>query len=120
MVLPYVSEQFMAYRPAHTVEHDQEHAIPGLHHRTHNMCQDVLNEEHVGRHCPALRPIAQCRGEGLIHGRTSGTDGVLEPSVDFRQRRHIFTANERFTRPINKSQVIAITTRQMAYPTTSE
>src|SRR5215813_14747104 len=110
----------MAYWPAHTVEHDQEHAVPGLHHRTHNMRQDVLNEEYVGRHCPALCPIAQCCSEGLIHGHTSGTDSVLEQSVDLRQRRHIFTADERFTRPINKSQVIAITTCQMAHPATSE
>ena len=36
------------------------------------------------------------------------------------KRPHIFTADERFTRPINKSQVIAITTCQMAYPATSE
>src|SRR5262245_45717017 len=110
----------MAYWPAHTVEHDQEHAVPGLHYRTHHLRQDVLNEEHVSRHCPALRPIAQYRGEGLIHGRTSGTDGVLEQSVDFRQRRYIFTADERFTRPINKSQVIAITPGQMAHPATGE
>src|SRR5215813_9485786 len=110
----------MAYRPAHTIEYNQKHMVPGLHHRTHNMRQDVLNEEHVGRHCPALGPIAQCRGEGLIHGRTSSTDGVLEQSVDLRQCRHIFTADEGFTRPINKSQVITITTCQMAYPATSE
>src|SRR5437867_6110823 len=110
----------MAYRPAHTIEHDHKHTVPRLHYRTHNMGQDVLNEEHVGRHCPALCPIAQGRGEGLIHGRTSGTDGVLEQSVDLRQRRDIFTADECFTSPINKSQVIAITTCQMAHPATSE
>ena len=110
----------MAYWPAHTVEHDQEHAVPGLHHRTHNLCQDVLNEEYVGRHSPALRPIAQCRRKCLIHCRTPGADGVLEQSVDFRQRRHIFTADERFTRPINKSQIITITTCQMAHPATCE
>jgi hypothetical protein len=110
----------MAYRPAHTVEYNQEHMIPGLHHRTHHMCQDVFNEEYVGRHRPALCPIAQCPGEGLIHGRTSGTDGVLDEPIDLRERRHIFTADERFTSPINKSQLIAITTCQMAHSSTSE
>jgi hypothetical protein len=109
----------MAYRPAHTIEHDQEHAITGLHHWTYNVRQDVLNEEQLSRYCPALRPIAQGRGESLIHCCTPSADGMLDEPVDVRQRRHIFTADERFTSPINKSQVIAIATCQMAYPATS-